>query len=144
WLAADLDQTSPAVHVDALVLGRSYALVWGDTVTGESARQVTVATDPATGQVTAALKRWSTEATTEAALFEPATVTRYRADVTGATSGGFRAVATMGSPLWEGPMWPCSNSGRLLGVPRREMQAVLSLTDALVKLSADMLASSEY
>ena len=65
WLANDLDQLSATVHRETLILGESFAIVWangaGDPLVSiESAHQVAVERDPATRQVVAAVKRWTT------------------------------------------------------------------------------------
>ena len=63
WRSNRLDDAADAAHTDALVYGRSFVIVWsgpsGMRVTVESARQVAVDYDPATRQVTAAVKRWA-------------------------------------------------------------------------------------
>jgi len=65
WEANRLAVGSEQAHELALVEGRCYLLVWqgpdGRTprITVESPQQVTVARDPATGEVLAGLKRWA-------------------------------------------------------------------------------------
>ncbi|WP_137120918.1 phage portal protein [Segeticoccus rhizosphaerae] len=148
WLANDLDQTSHILHREALCLGSAYAIVWAaegrPNVSVESARQVTVATDPGTRRTVAALKRWETKTTTEAVLFEADQITRLRANSTGATTAGFRVIETLDNPLGVVPVVRFANRTRLLEDGRSEMADVLDLTDAVVKLTTDMLVSSEY
>lgn len=149
WLANDADQTSGAVHREALTLGASYVLVWGNlngspNISAESAKQTTVMLDPGTRRPVAALKRWQTDSTTEATLWEPEQVTRLRANTRGATTGGLRVVETMPNPLGVVPVVEFANSSGILDDGRSEMADVLSLTDALVKLVADMMVASEY
>src|SRR5699024_9586059 len=131
-------------------IGRCIELVWGDTkrrpcLSAESAKQVAVTTDPATGAVTAAVKRWSTAKTTEAVLYLPDRIERYSAPVTGATGGGFTLVDTIDNPLSGAvPIVPFTNSDRLLDDGASEIADLAPLVDALNKTLADMLVASEY
>ena len=68
-----------------MLLGDSFVIVWADPlgrpkVTVESAEQVAVLTDPGTRRITAAVKRWETQTTTEAVLYLPDQIVRLRAD----------------------------------------------------------------
>lgn len=149
WLRNDLDQTSGIAHREALVLGDSYALVWGDaagnpTVSIESARQVSVLVDPGTRRILAALKRWETPSSTEAVLYQADTITRLRANSTGATTAGFRTVETLRNPFGVPPVVRFRNGSRLLEEAASEMVDVLPLADAVTKLTTDLLVSSEY
>ncbi|GAA4756033.1 phage portal protein [Gordonia alkaliphila] len=149
WLRNDLDQQSTIAHREALLLGASYAIVWADQfgrpkVTIESARQVTVITDPGTRQIVAALKRWETETTTEAVLYGPHEIVRLRAEQTGATTAGFNVVETLANPLGIVPVVRLTNSDRLLDDGVSEIEDLKPLIDALNKLLTDMLVTSEY
>lgn len=149
WLRSQLDQLAPVCHKEALVLGGAYALVWAGAdgrpqVTIESAEQVASTTDPTTRQVTAAAKRWRTDSTTEATLFLPDRIERYRANTTGATSAGFKLIDTLDNPLGVVPVVRFTNTSRLLDAAgRSEMEDVLDLTDALTKLLTDLMVASE-
>lgn len=149
WLANDLDQISGTVHREALILGDSFVTVWADDtgaplVSAESARQVSTLTDPGTRQTIAALKRWETAKTTEAVLYGPDAITRLRANQTGATTAGFNVVEEISNPLGVVPVVRFKNGSRLLDDGVSEMRDVLTLTDALVKLTSDMMVASEY
>ncbi|WP_435595172.1 phage portal protein [Tsukamurella tyrosinosolvens] len=149
WLRSQLDQLAPVCHKEALVLGGAYALVWAGAdgrpqVTIESAQQVASTTDPATRRITAAAKRWTTDSTTEATLFLPDRIERYRAGTTGATSAGFKLIDTLDNPLGAVPVVRFTNTSRLLDIEgRSEMEDVLDLTDALTKLLTDLMVASE-
>lgn len=148
WLANDLDQTSALCHRETLILGTGYVIVWAGpdgrpTVTVESAEQVTTVHDPATRRVTAALKRWETDKTTEVVLYEPEVITRYRANSKGAAAG-FVIVEQIDNPLGVVPVVRFRNSTRVLGQGESEMSDVLGLTDAVQKLTTDMLVGSEF
>lgn len=149
WLRNDLDQVAGLVHREALTLGDAYVTVWADAagrplVSAESARQVSTLTDPGTRQIVAALKRWETATTTEAVLYGPDSITRLRADGLGATTTGFKTVEVLANPLGVVPVVRFKNGSRLLDDGVSEMRDVLSLTDALVKLTSDMLVGSEF
>lgn len=148
WLRNDLDQMAPVAHREALLLGDSYLIVWGDgrgpRVTVESARQVAVQRDPATRRIVAAVKRWETATTTEAVLYEPDRITRLRANAPGATIAGFKTVQTIDNPFGVPPIVALRNSDRLLGLGASEIDDLIPLVDGLNKTLADMLVSSEY
>jgi len=149
WIANDLDQTSGIAHREALALGSAYAIVWarGDgtpRVTVESARQVSVVTDPGSRQIAAALKRWETTTTTEAVLYKADKITRLRADSIGATITGFRTIETIPNPLGVVPVVRFRNGDRLLDDGVSEIDDLKPLVDALNKSLADMMVTSEY
>lgn len=62
WRALGMESMSALAHVEALVSGRAFFMVWQQdgqpVVTVESPRQVTVLRDPVTRQIVAALKRF--------------------------------------------------------------------------------------
>lgn len=149
WLRNDLDQTSTIAHREALLLGASYAIVWADhlgrpKVTIESAKQVTVLTDPGSREVIAALKRWETATTTEAVLYGRDEIVRLRAEQTGATTAGFKVIETLANPLGMVPVVRLTNSDRLLDEGVSEIEDLKPLVDALNKTLTDMLTTSEY
>ena len=149
WIGSDLDQLAPLAHREALTLGTSYAVVWGrpdgaPNVSIESPRQVAVVRDPSTRRIVAAVKRWRTATTTEAVLYEPHRLTRFSANTAGATTVGFHTVEVIDNPLGVVPVVEFRNATRLLQEGRSEMVDVLSLSDALTKLTVDMLVGSEY
>jgi hypothetical protein len=150
WIANDLDQLSGLAHREALLLGDSFVMVWADQfgrpkVTVESARQVAVQTDPGTRQVVAAVKRWETPTTTEAVLYGPESITRLRANSTGATTSGFKVVEEIANPLGVVPVVPIRNSERILDDRgASEIADLMPLVDGLNKSLADMMVTSEY
>lgn len=150
WLRNDLDQMSPVAHREALLLGESFVIVWGDgqgpRVTIESPRQVAVQRDPATRRIVAAVKRWEDTAAgvTHAVLYTGDTITRLRADTLGATITGFKVVQVITNPFGIPPVVALRNSDRLLGPGASEVDDLVPLVDGLNKTLADMLVSSEY
>lgn len=168
WQGNDLDLRSYQAHSEALLFGRSYAFVWANPdgsprVSIESARQCAVLADPGTRQITSAVKRWRTTTSTEAMLYLPDRIEHYRASA-GATSGGFNLVGVQDNPLAMVPVVQLTNEDRVavswgpfgideVAYPERllvgsavhsEIWDVIPLTDALNKILADALVTSEY
>lgn len=149
WLRNDMDQESVVAHREALLLGSSYVLVWvgrdgRPKVTVESAHQMACLRDPGTRVLTGALKRWETATTTEAVLYGPEVITRYRANHTGATTAGFKVVEEIANPLGVVPAVRLLNSDRILDEGVSEVSDLLPLVDGLNKILTDLLVASEY
>ena len=150
WIANDLDQLSGIAHREALLLGDAYVMVWADgqgrpKVTIESAKQVAVQTDPGTRQITAAVKRWETNTTTEAVLYGPDKIVRLRANHTGATTSGFAVIDEITNSLGVVPVVNLRNSDRILDdYGCSEIDDLMPLVDALNKSLADLMVTSEY
>lgn len=150
WLRNDMDQLAPAAHREALTFGESYVIVWADRkgaplVTVESPAQVAVLRDPATRQVTAAVKKWELADSkgTAAVVYGPDKIVRYHSDAIGATTG-YRAIQVIDNPLGVVPVVPVRNVGTLLGAPGSEIDDLVPLVDGLNKILADMLVTSEH
>lgn len=145
WENNDLTTQSHLAHVDALTHGRSYVIVWADEsgkplVTVESARQVITAHNPATGSVTAAVKRWEDGRQHFAVVYEADKITRYQGK-----ENALQVVEVIPNPLGEVPVVPIVNRSRLLDVyGSSEMSDILDLTDGLNKIMSDALVSSEF
>ncbi|TXI53393.1 phage portal protein [Mycolicibacter arupensis] len=160
WVRCDLDQTSGTAHREALLLGDAYVIVWADrlgrpAVSVESAKQVTVLTDPGTRQITAAVKRWEDRIakTSTAVLYEPDRITRLVANQIGAVGSGFKVVDEIANPLGVVPVVRLHNSDRILdrhwhsefdGRGHSEIDDLMPLVDALNKSLADLMTTSEY
>jgi hypothetical protein len=155
WRHNGMDDAAAQAHTDALVYGRSFVLVWAGpdgepVVTVESPKQVAVMRDPATRKVTAALKRWVDVDRAYAVLFQPDRITRYVsaatiADATSMPATGWTITEEIANPLGVVPVVPLLNRGRLMDVDGvSEMADVLDLADALNKLVADMMVTSEF
>lgn len=147
WLVNDLDQLAPVAHREALTLGTSYVIVWGNdqgpTVTPESARQVATITDPATRKVTAAVKRWEAKGETWAVVYGPDEIVHHRAKSAGAYAG-FEVVERIPNPLGVVPVVAMANTDRLLGPGTSEIDDLIPLVDGLNKTLTDMLVTSEF
>lgn len=149
WLRNNLDLLSSVAHRESLLFGDSYVIVWADElgrpkVTVESAKQVSCLFDPGTREITAAVKRWETETTTEAVLYLPDRITRYSANHTGAPLG-FKVVYELPNPLGMVPVVDIRNSDRILDERGcSEIDDLMPLCDGLNKSLADMMTTSEY
>lgn len=149
WRSQDMGTMHRVAHREALLLGDSYVVVWagasgGPQVSVESATQTVVTTDPASREVTSAVKRWEGKDGTHAVWFEPDRITRWKSPTSGAATTGFRRVDTLPNPLGQVPVVRLRNGDRLLDRGVSEMADILGLTDALTKITADMLVASEY
>lgn len=149
WLRNDMDLFSNVAHREALLLGDSYVIVWADSfgrpkVTVESAKQVSCLFDPGTREITAAVKRWETETTTEAILYLPGRIIHYRANHTGAVLG-FEAVKEIPNPLGVVPVVNLRNSDLILAdYGASEIDDLMPLVDGLNKSLVDMMTTSEF
>ncbi|MEL4358388.1 MULTISPECIES: phage portal protein [unclassified Luteococcus] len=149
WRRNDLDQLAPVAHREALITGEAFVIVWADAagnpqVTIESAEQVAVQRHPATSMVTAAAKRIEYSDHTEAVLFLPDRIVKFRSEGIGAILHGFEVVETIDNPLGVVPVVPLRNTERLAGLPASELDDLLPLVDAQSKLLADLMVASEY
>lgn len=140
---------------DALVYGRGYVVVWagprGVQITVESPRQMTVRRDPATREIMEGLKRWKADGYGYCTLYTAEAITTYR--TANKVTDGWENVGygdwqqhgePVHNPLGVPPIGQVLNRDRLLdfdGVS--EMSGILDLTDALNKIMADALVTSE-
>ncbi|PJE07567.1 MAG: hypothetical protein CK429_24735 [Mycobacterium sp.] len=151
WLANDLDQLSGVAHREALTLGQSFCIVWGDAngsprATIESAEQVAVKRDAVTREVVGAVKRVRTQRTTEAWVYLPDAVRHYTANSPGAAAAAqWTLVEELANPMGVVPVVPLTNSDRLLDVDGcSEIDDLKPLVDGLCKTLADLAVAQEY
>lgn len=159
WMRCDLDQQADVAHRETLLLGDAYVIVWADhlgrpTATVESAKQVAALTDPGTRQVTYAVKRWEDRIakTTEAVLYGPDEIVRLRADQAGAPANGFKVIERIANPLGVPPVVNLRNTDRIVNYSYgttfdygcSEIEDLKPLVDALSKILADLMVTSEY
>lgn len=165
WERCGGDVMADAAHVDALVSGRSYVIVWGDDygdplITAESARSVTTITDPATRRVQVALKRYLDRADPDQpngvghmVLYMPDRVVAYSTDDDRPASAypppgaAWHVTESLPNPLGAVPVVPVLNwYGRRVVTAlegESELSDVAPLVDAINKLAADMMVTSE-
>lgn len=155
WNRLDLDQRAGIVHREALTLGRSFVIVWADehgnpTATPESAHNVAVRRDPATGVVTAAAKRWVADGRAWCSLFTPdevlVHVSKARVeDPAALPATGWDTFETLDNVLGVVPVVPFINALRIGdGDGQACFEDALPLVDALNKTLADLMVGSEY
>lgn len=157
WRRNRLVDGSAQAHTEALALGRAYVIVWAGAspetprVTIESPRQVAVKRDPASGEITAAAKRWVDGDYAFITVYEPTKITKYRTTDKLTSSTGPLAERkwtvrdVLPNPLGRVPVVALVNAGRLTDtIGRSEMTDVLALTDAINKIVADMMVTSEF
>lgn len=164
WQQNRMDEDSQLAHQDALVYGRSYALVWADgngdpLISVESPRQVYVEHDPATRARTVGIKRWVAQSRGYATLYYPDRIARYvtrsnvvQTDPTQQPQPDFYVPATdwqlrdsITNALGVVPVVPLVNRRRILGSDgESELADVVPLADAINKLATDLMVSSEY
>ncbi|MEK9644212.1 MAG: phage portal protein [Alphaproteobacteria bacterium] len=169
WQRNALDLESNMAHLEALVFGVSYALVWPldglARVTVEHPYQVV--TVPKAGDrrtVAAAMKRYRDDDGTEVAwLYLPGEVRRYRSTDPEPNVLALERVraghinwaldrdndedgpAVVDNPFGDVvPVVPLENRPRLIAAPRSEIENVIPLQDAVNKEWADCMVASEY
>lgn len=160
WQANRMDLHSQQAHVDALVMGRAFAIVGADEddpgtplVTVESPLDVYAELDPRTHRVRAALKRWRDDDTsglapTHATLYLPDRTVYYGTDSPGGT---WREIRRDDHKLGTALCVPIVNRPRtrrrattVLRMGRSELSSVIPLSDAANKVATDMMISAEY
>lgn len=153
WLRNDLDQHASTAHREALALGEASAIVWGRNkravVTIESGHQVAVYRDAGSGEVLAAIKRWSvlapdgTAKQTKWVVYRPDKIERLTGDGSAITAA--KIDETIDNPFLAVPVVPLTNSDRVLDANgASEITDLIPIVDALNKITADMLTGSEY
>ena len=159
WQANGLDEYSQLAHTDALVYGRSYAIVWAGPdpevprITVESPKQVTVEHAPGSRVRLRAIKKWVEDGYAYATLYTPDAIYRYRSlghapdtgDASYVPAGGWGLQSTIPNPLGVVPVVALVNRPRLLAQEgESELADVLPVADAVNKLATDMMVSAEY
>lgn len=154
WQANDLDEWSQQCHLDALIHGRAFVIVWANDedprtprITVESALQMHVEYDPATRQVTRAVKRWVEGREQFATVYEPDRIMRYIAAAgtpDDASTWRQRAVPIL-NPLGIVPVVPFVNRPRTSApLGESEMTDVLPIADSINELVDAMMISARY
>lgn len=155
WRRNGMVEGSAEVVKDALIYGRGYVLVWigprGVQVTVESPRQMTALRDPATREIRVALKRWIDGDYGYATVYGPDEIVTYKTKVKVTDWGNVSDGAwsqhgkPVPNPLGVPPVGMIINRDRLLdfdGVS--EMTGIMDLSDALSKIMADAMVTSEH
>lgn len=138
------------LHLTALSYGRAFVTCWA-TPTGSPSldvvtpRELVVKRARRGGPVAVALRRWIEDGRAHAVLMSPEAVRRYRSASFVPEGGmvpahGWEAVQSFPNPLGRVPVVEFANGEE----GTSEMEGVIDLSDALSKVSADMLTTSEY
>ena len=151
---AGLADTAGTIITDRLFYGSSYATVWATeagrlTITADSPSTMTHAADPATGDTDYAVRAWSTErAGAQAVLYESDTITRYTQPASSEPipGSGWKVVDVVDNPLGVVPVVPFVRRASATDPPTGDslIADILDLTDAVAKLLADAMVTSEY
>jgi hypothetical protein len=149
WQRNFLDADSNAAHIDALVVGQSYLIVWADddqnaTITPQSGHDVVVQYKPGSRRdLLIGFKRfyddWGTE---HATLWTEKNV--FTSQI-GPTAQNWMTPVQAPNPLGVVPVVPVINRARLRRLePYSELNPILPLQRAINKLSADSIVASEF
>jgi hypothetical protein len=150
WQSNGLDLAAQQGHIDALVMGRAYAIIGTNPadeetplITVESPQQVYTARDPATRRVTSAVKCWQDDDRVEhMTLYTP----QQTVWMTNQGRDGWQLAASIDAhELGVTPVVALVNRGRTLnqdGVS--ELSAVIPLSDAANKIGTDMMVSADF
>ena len=151
---AGIADTAATVTTDRLLLGCGYATVWATetgrlTVTADSPATMTHALDPATGDTLYAVRAWSSvTGGAHAVLYEPERVTRYRQPSSSEPipGSGWTITKTIDNPLGVVPVVPFARrvSATDPATGLSIVADILDLTDAVGKLLADAMVTSEF
>lgn len=154
WTANQMEEESPLAHVDALVHGVAYLLVWGNefdpstpTITLESAHQMAVEYAPDGRSVRSALKRWVDGDTWFATLYQPDRVLRFAAAKPEVfdTFPRYALYDDVPNPMGAVPVVPMVNRARAANRSgRSELHSIIPLADGINRLVGDMMETSHY
>jgi hypothetical protein len=150
FVANDLDQLAGAVHRSALLYGQSFVTVWGEDakpiVTVESPLNMSVLTDPATREITSACKKWEdkTKGETHVMVYLPDKIQHWRSDTVGTANTSYKLVESRPNPLGQVCVVRFLNSDLIGGDAWSEISDIAGLSDALSKVTTDMLTASEF
>lgn len=157
WQQSNMDEESQKAHLDSLIYGRAFAMVWAGPlgkarITVESPRQVYVQRYPSSNVRQYGLKRWVAEERGQAVLFTESRVYRFRTignvlpdagiEVYGS---GWQQVNSWPNPLGVVPIVPLVNRPRTLSPDgESELSDLLPLFDAINKLGTDLMVGGEF
>ncbi|MBT2383881.1 phage portal protein [Streptomyces sp. ISL-11] len=146
WQRNFLDAESNSAHLDAMIQGASYAVVWadedGEPVISIESAETTVVQHKAGSrrQLEAAAKFFFDDwGRAHCTLWLPDRVHK------GTPEGlSFTLTESQNNPLGVVPVVPISNRARLVGDPVSDLATVIPLADAINKVTSDALVASEY
>lgn len=151
FCAAGGEDLATRVHTDRLSVGVAYVMVWADAagrlaLTSDTPDRMTVYRDPATDEITHAVRMWTHPDTQDrhATILRPDRIERWRS---AATRGAWdRDADDIDNPFDAVPVVPfarrMASTDPEIGTPAA--QDIYTLTDALNKLAGDILTTSEF
>lgn len=152
WRASGMWDKCEALIADRLAYGRAYVTVWSrpgernsPLVLLDSPRTMGVVRSPLTGEVTASVRRWDEGNASHALVFTAERLSYWQAPTTGQGAGaGWRLVMSEGHGL---RVCPTVEFSRRTSADDTEgtsvIEDIVDLSDALNKLLADMMVTSE-
>lgn len=150
---AGIEVSANKIHTDTQLYGTGYATVWATeqsrlTITADNPWTVSHAEDPATGDTEYAVRAWSDSRVARAVLYEPDRITKYVMPGTTDYSpgSGWKTVGALDNPLGVVPVVPFVRRLSATDPPTGESAVadILDLTDAVAKLLADGMVTSEF
>jgi hypothetical protein len=161
WQRNGMDEQSQLVQSEALVLGRSFFMVWTNgagrsRITAETALQLAVHRDPMTYLIDGALKRWlDSQGFAMSLLITPEVIRTYRARQSAnidplygeppIIDSDAQLVDEQPNPIGRVPVVALVNEPSLIepdGVS--DLVDLFPIVDAIGKLGSDLLISSEF
>lgn len=150
WRRNECDVEVSLAFLEALITGRSYALVWKPNgveteITFQDATSAVVEYKPGTRRERAAgMTVWIDGNQERVTLFYPEKVHWFTRDVHQAGSAAeWREAETMANPLGVVPLVPLENRARLHGRPISEIANVIPLQDTVNTLWAHLMTASD-
>lgn len=148
---ANLAAAADRMHVTRALYGAAYVTVWTSERTGlpvvltDSPLNAAVDTDPATGEVLAAVRTWTVGEETHAAYMTPDSITNYSTSTASGAGGQWKQGESFDNDLGVVPMVPFIRHQGTGDKDGTSLVAdILDLTDALAKVLADGMVTSEY
>ena len=152
WQDNDLDVWSQQCHLDAMLYGRSFVMVWPDpddptrpVISVESAAQMAVDYDPTTRRIIRAAKQWKDGDEQYRTVYSPTRIERYVSD-TAASEAEWRLRSDPIVNVYGAvPVFPFVNRPRLnRPMGESEILDVIPVADAVNKLATDMMVAAEF
>lgn len=147
WIRNDFDMLQDVVHREVLTLGEAWVIVWQRNgkpfLTVESSWSMACVRDFGTREITAAIKRYETDTSTEAVVFTPDKIFKLRALHAGAkVAQDFRVYETLDNPLQTVPVVCFQNMDRFES--HSELDDLVDLVDGLSLALADLAIAQAY
>ena len=152
FVNANGPELAELVHTDRLLYGSAYVTVWATeqgtpTLTGDSPFTMTHGADPATGETLWAARRYKlAQNDYRLTLYTPDTIRHYTARYDGAAAYGYTPAGTVDNVLGVVPVVPFVRRASLSdpACGASVVDDILDLSDAVAKILADALVSSEF